>query len=204
MMKKIFSVFVIALLFVSHFSGQNLLAVKSYTMPDQPMNLIATAFSPTEVHLTWDDVSNETRYNIYTQINSVWTLIDTTGINVCSYSHQNLNPQTNYCYAVASFNSGIPSNLSNNSCATTLVGVKEQTKNKISLKLYPNPTKDKLFIESEIESTQYINITNTLGQVMASILVKEKEIDVSSLPKGIYFISFKLESQIKTYKFIKE
>ncbi len=84
------------------------------------------------------------------------------------------------------------------------IGLKENQYTRDQVKIYPNPTKDKLYIESEIELLLHVNITNTLGQEIPFVFIKEKEIDVSHLPKGIYFIRLKLEDQIKRYKFIKE
>ncbi|MBK7311457.1 MAG: T9SS type A sorting domain-containing protein [Sphingobacteriaceae bacterium] len=206
-MKKLIPIAAIVLLSVSYLSGQVQLSAKNYTIPDTPTNLVATAFSPTEVHLTWNDVSNETRYNIYTQLNSVWTLFDTTTTNVCTYSHQSLNPQTNYCYVVASFNSGQSSILSNNACATTFVGVNEQTMNKMDLKLSPNPVTDILTIEHQgADKFINLNIYDLEGRLVRSQNVSSNKtiIDISILHKGIYFLSLIGNSVTINEKFIKD
>jgi len=77
-----------------------------------------------------------------------------------------------------------------------------------SLKFYPNPVKDKLKIEyTSFElSDCKIELINSLGQIIFNIdsVKQNQEIDLSTFPKGIYFLVLRNESGQKTFKIIKE
>jgi len=73
-----------------------------------------------------------------------------------------------------------------------------------AFKLYPNPTKDILYLASEKNITKYL-IFNTNGQVL-----KEKEfeitgegINVTALTSGIYYIKVFAEDQTEVLKWVK-
>jgi hypothetical protein len=56
-----------------------------------------------------------------------------------------------------------------------------------SIKLYPNPTADKLSIENgELVTKEKVYIISQLGQVVKSFDAKKNEFDVSSLSPGMY------------------
>ncbi len=72
-----------------------------------------------------------------------------------------------------------------------------------NITIFPNPTQDKIYIiQDESANLKKIKIFNTLGQC---VLQSEYQntIDVSSLEKGIYFISFLQNSTLNSIKFIK-
>lgn len=72
--------------------------------------------------------------------------------------------------------------------------------NNLKFNLYPNPAKDILNIETSLEVEQ-VEIFNLFGQKV--ITTKELKIDVSSLPKAIYFVQIKSNNnQISTQKLI--
>jgi Leucine-rich repeat (LRR) protein len=72
--------------------------------------------------------------------------------------------------------------------------------------IYPNPasTYFKILNSNNLEKT--VTIFDCTGKLIKTDLVidKEKTIDISTLPEGIYFISIKSKKQIKTYKLVKE
>ena len=69
------------------------------------------------------------------------------------------------------------------------------------VQIFPNPMADKIFIKSQ-EKISSIVIIDILGrQVLNSI---HSEIDVSLIPKGIYFISIQTNKTVITNKLIKE
>lgn len=74
-------------------------------------------------------------------------------------------------------------------------------KNEISLKAYPNPTQDALFL-SGLNEGETIRIFSTDGQLIRTLNAtgEEMQIEVSSLKNGIYL----LQSGINIVKFIKE
>ncbi len=60
--------------------------------------------------------------------------------------------------------------------------------------VYPNPTDDVLFVETRHGTSlpdQTYRITNLMGQTVLSgnIIAENQQINVSSLPEGMYFIS---------------
>jgi len=71
-----------------------------------------------------------------------------------------------------------------------------------NLTFYPNPAKDKLFITNEILINN-LTISDLQGRVL-SLKANNNYIDVSSLSKGIYFITYQINNKVNYYKFIKE
>ena len=60
------------------------------------------------------------------------------------------------------------------------------------IKVYPNPTRDILFVETRFAGSESVyRISNTLGQIlMTGQMAREtQQIDVSLLPQGMYFIT---------------
>lgn len=75
-----------------------------------------------------------------------------------------------------------------------------------TIKIFPNPTNHKLYLESDPSNTiENISIYNTLGQLIVSktALNDENSIDVSELNSGTYFISLQTTNGNQTRKFIK-
>lgn len=73
-------------------------------------------------------------------------------------------------------------------CEEKLVNVKELTLKDQFIRVFPNPTKDFINIESNYKDLSSIIIFNSLGAVMVDRPYSNK-IDVSTLPKVIYHIS---------------
>lgn len=53
--------------------------------------------------------------------------------------------------------------------------------------LYPNPTKDKIYFEPNIENLKFINLIDNIGRTVRSFLPTE-EINLSGLSNGLYFL----------------
>jgi hypothetical protein len=74
-----------------------------------------------------------------------------------------------------------------------------------SFSIYPNPTPEQLFIVNGFSETEAIHIYSMEGKLMISEASNTEEIDVSSLPSGIYFIEISnSEGQKHVQKFIKQ
>ncbi len=72
--------------------------------------------------------------------------------------------------------------------------------------LYPNPANTTVNISS-VEGISSIYISNVLGQNVysqASLKTKKLEINISFLPKGIYYVRVETKNKIQTLKLIKE
>lgn len=70
---------------------------------------------------------------------------------------------------------------------------------------YPNPTKDRLFIESE-NSLNSISVYNLLGQKLKHFNLdgaKKYEFSVNDLPSGTYIITVQSGNQTVNQKFTK-
>ncbi|MBT7492793.1 MAG: T9SS type A sorting domain-containing protein, partial [Bacteroidetes bacterium] len=59
-----------------------------------------------------------------------------------------------------------------------------------SISIFPNPVKEKLFINSEIAEIEKIDIYNSIGKLIYTEINKSKniELDVSKYPTGVYFV----------------
>ncbi|MBL7558697.1 T9SS type A sorting domain-containing protein [Olleya sp. YSTF-M6] len=71
-----------------------------------------------------------------------------------------------------------------------------------SVRLYPNPVNDKLFIKSD-NAIDSITIYNVSGQIIKQTEIFSNLIDVSGLNAGLYFINIKSDNRENIKKFIK-
>jgi len=69
------------------------------------------------------------------------------------------------------------------------------------IKVYPNPSSNKIIIQSDNNIQRFeIKLLNLTGEIV--LLTKKKEIDVSTLPNGIYFLNFETENYISSKKIV--
>ena len=88
-----------------------------------------------------------------------------------------------------------------------VVGIDKSASSTKSIKMYPNPTKDKITLESNaISKNTFIVIFDANGQkiVEQQITDFKTQIDISNLPIGIYFIRFHNGETFEVVKIIKE
>jgi len=73
------------------------------------------------------------------------------------------------------------------------------------IRIYPNPAYDRIIIELDTYTECNLAISSMSGQVMYqnTYLEPSQEIDVSSYPEGVYFITIRSEEFVKTEKIIK-
>ncbi len=72
------------------------------------------------------------------------------------------------------------------------------------LKIFPNPVKDRLFLEADSTIDLKVRITNIAGQVLIeNESLNNNYIDVSRFPSGIYFLQFENGNDSGQVKFIK-
>ena len=84
--------------------------------------------------------------------------------------------------------------------------IKKST-HKLDLKIFPNPSNNKLYLETEQSvAIDKVTIINTLGQQVLSLLkpAPKQEIDISHLPAGIYFIKAENKGGQGVFKVFKE
>ena len=82
--------------------------------PAVPTNLTATTVNETSIALAWDAVEGVEAYNIYQDEEFL------TSVEATSYTVENLEANTSYCFIVSSVNHGIESLKTEVACATTL------------------------------------------------------------------------------------
>jgi len=85
------------------------------------------------------------------------------------------------------------------------VGISELLKSKFSI--YPNPATDKITVEVSGETQDnYFEIVNIEGhQIMTNQITQPKtEVDISSLPSGVYFVRLTNDRTVEIGKFVKQ
>lgn len=94
--------------------------------------------------------------------------------------------------------------VNNEGCAsdTSLSDITIEAKSSITL--FPNPTKDLLYIKGDISQLKSIDIYNIVGQHIIRIKENFNEIKISSLPAAMYFVKLSTNATNITYKVIKE
>jgi hypothetical protein len=72
------------------------------------------------------------------------------------------------------------------------------------LKMYPNPAKNNLFIETALNSDINVSIVNMLGKEVVNANVVNNTVNVSNLTSGIYIVKITEEGKTSTKKLIIE
>lgn len=87
---------------------------------------------------------------------------------------------------------------------TSVLSTNLNQKNNSSITLYPNPSNDFLTINLNANNSSSIQIVNILGNVIKEITLQStKQIDISNLPSGFYFVR-NSENYKQIQKFIKK
>jgi hypothetical protein len=91
-------------------------------VPAQPTGLTATAFSSSQINISWtDNANNETGYQVEAKTSAgSYANVASLASNTTSFSHTNLSPASLYTYRVKAINSTGSSLYSNEATATTL------------------------------------------------------------------------------------
>ena len=73
------------------------------------------------------------------------------------------------------------------------------------IKVYPNPTKDNLTIETNSNTEQKLEIINLIGQtVYTNIIYKKAVINTSAFANGVYILKLSSDKETVVRKFVKE
>lgn len=89
--------------------------------PNAPTNLLASAFSSSQININWtDNASDETGFEIeFSESGGNYNLLASLGADTIAFSHTGLTPNTNYAYRVRALNANGYSAYSNTSNVTT-------------------------------------------------------------------------------------
>ena len=173
--------------------------VEDYVTVEAPRNVTANPTSTSLIKLTWNAAAKATSYNIYRDDVLVKNTTET------NYTDEGLEYNTEYCYTVTSVLDDIESEHSEKVCAKTLGENIEETT--ASLRLYPNPVLDRLYIETQTQ-TLTIEISDVYGKVQnlknSETQKLRNSIDVSSLKSGIYFVKINTEKGNIVKRIIKD
>ncbi len=124
-----------------------------------------------------------------------------------SAHEETILPQSDYSFYYTT-SDHIPVSASFN-IPTSSTGIKNiiYTDTENLLKIYPNPAKDQIIIESGdlIIENEAIRILDISGrQVATAKLLNDKTMNVSTLSEGIYFVAVETTKGIVTQKFVKK
>jgi hypothetical protein len=78
-----------------------------------------------------------------------------------------------------------------------------EIKEEKAFSVYPNPTSDKLTIDTKGENIRSVEVINTLGQVVLHPMVLNNSIDISSLSAGMYTLSVTTFNGTATQRILK-
>ena len=84
----------------------------------------------------------------------------------------------------------------------TILGVGENDLS--SIKIYPNPTKGTVFIDSKNENILSANVFDILGKKVIQLTRNIQQLDISNLQSGVYFLRLATENGDLVQKIIKE
>ena len=178
--------------------------VITFTTPERPCNapnFTGNTVTDTSITITWQPISGENAWRIICRTSQVENVFN--GITTNTYTIDGLSNNTNYQVCVVAICA--PGIESSENC----INLRTTSIHDIALangvKLYPNPTSDKLIIEIESKFNT-IEITNTLGQVIYRVPVTSNQmhVDVVGYSAGIYYVKLQGDNGIVTTKFVKK
>ena len=166
--------------------------------PSVPQNLSANTIDARSISLSWTSAKNATSYNVYLGTEKL------ANVTTTYYLAEGLEPNTEYCFTIAAVNSNYESEKSAEACAKTLdnVGLEEISS---SINIYPNPVKDKLYIETDVEIEDVV-VYDVFGRQQDNKTTQQQDnvtIDVSKLDAGVYFVKIKTAEGENVKRIIK-
>ena len=149
-----------------------------------------------EVILQWKEATKAEYYKIYRD----GELIGHATENV--FIDYEANDQNSYHYTVTGKTAFVESNPSNIVYVDWTTDIYE-TSNDSNIQLYPNPTNGQVTIKAD--GLRQIRVFNVMGQEVKCLTTPEDNvtIDLSSQPKGCYFIETTTEQGCSTKKIVK-
>ena len=184
------------------------------SLPYGPTGLTADVVSSGQINLSWtDNAVDEDGFIIEQKTTGSFTSVATVDANVTSINITGLSELTEYTYRVMAFNISGFSGYSNEISATTEVNTNTfaqltSNKNKVFIKIYPNPFQRTTLIEYTIPKSclVHLQIYDLSGRELATLVhenqpggIYTKIFDGSHLSRGTYF--FKLcADDILTYR----
>ncbi len=169
-------------------------------IPNVPQNLILSNITSNYVTVSWQGDADS--YDVYRDDSLIVNVSDTNYVDNFNFN----NGQT-YCYKIKAKNSiGCESALSDTNCFA-IIGIENIENTNIQTNLYPNPTKDKSYLEVEgLTSEAYVLVYDMVGRLIQTHKVnqstKHLELDMRGSEKGVYFVRIVNDSIKHTKKLI--
>jgi hypothetical protein len=121
-----------------------------------------------------------------------------------------LNDDQDYQYRVRAFNNDGFSGLSNEISVRTVLGLEDLLELE-GVSAYPNPSEDlfSILIDNRVYGNYELNVHDHTGRVIRteqfikSGKMMRKELDMSTLPAGLYFVSVQTENAADILRLIK-
>ena len=184
-------------------SPYTMLEIKTPALLNTPA-LKATAASEFSINLTWDNIGGTNTYQIEKDAgnNSFQVLTKTDG-NTITFTDTKLEANTTYNYRIKAFSSFSESNYAFAS-ATTLIILGFDDPSFSKTLLYPNPNNGKFIVKFEKPYSGELRVIDYLGRENYNAKLNqstEKELDLSHLPSGNYFINCQSGNVWHTIKF---
>jgi len=164
------------------------------------------------VNLTWYNIAGESGFVYQLDTNSSFNSANlqsgtmpayTSTIGYPAIGFSNLQSNTTYFWRIAFLNTTSQSQWSDTWIFATggTLGLEDKTVEKFSL--YPNPATNVVYLNGISENVDYKIISPDGKVILSGIAEASQAVDVSSLPKGIYFMKISKDNKITTIKVIK-
>ncbi|MDI9874404.1 sialate O-acetylesterase [Flectobacillus rivi] len=179
------------------------LEIKTPALLNTP-TLKATAASEFSINLSWENIGGTNTYQIEKDSgNSNFQLLTKTDGNTLTFTDTKLEANTSYSYRIKAFSSFSESNYAFATARTLVIlGFDDPSFSKTLL--YPNPNNGKFVIKFEKPYSGELRVIDYLGRENYNIKLNqsvEKELDLSHLPSGNYFINCQSGNVWHTIKF---
>ncbi|MEP2668145.1 MAG: fibronectin type III domain-containing protein [Cyclobacteriaceae bacterium] len=180
--------------------------VDQMTLPGAPFNLAIQLTSNNQVVLSWvDNSTTETAFEIFRSEgdNTSYSLLSTTAANATTYIDNNVEPARKYFYKVRAVNAG-SSSVFSQEVTVVITDVKEESE-KAEVVVYPNPTREMLYIKNTSNENLNINIINSIGQKVVLLSLdanNEASLSCAGWGAGLYLVQTASKSSkgVKIYK----
>ncbi|NVO01902.1 MAG: T9SS type A sorting domain-containing protein [Bacteroidetes bacterium] len=175
-----------------------------------PLN--GSTWIETNPKFNWDAIAGINGYTLTWSTSPSYASATTVNIaaNTSEYSVNNLGIGVKYYWKVVAKTNSDTSIVNSFSFTTKWgVGIETTTLNPSNIKVYPNPSKGKFTVKVETSNSLSVDlsISNLVGQTVYTedLTINglfTKEINLSSLPKGIYFLKLEDGKSSNIQKFI--
>lgn len=150
------------------------------------------------------DSSNDFTYNVYWGPEEGSDEQLDLGYEALTATQANYNTTENQRYNVTAMWDGRETELSNTIYLGPSVGIEENTATDQALEVYPNPVSNRLVLRGE--DIQHVRLITVTGACVYERLTKRDEIEINmtSLPQGLYILIVQTEEGISVKKVVKD